>query len=386
MWVGTILIAFDPSMVLEAVQGLESVFYAGLLPLMISHAILEREEGRFHIVSLILAMMLCLTRPEAPLFVGLLYTGLWTYDFKWKRTLIPLCMMGVFLGLVTLGRILYFGDPLPNTFYAKVGGWAGSRGLMYCWMHFKYHPVLWLGMFASIRLYKEKSVQLLLWILLPYLFYVVSIGGDFKPTSRFLIPAGGMLVALTMQSVKSVSFVRSKSLMTLILGIGLCSRATLIPQTNQWAEVRRSNLIARKVVGDWLSRFTPPNTVLAMHSIGVVPFYAQRQTIDMWGLTDRTIAKTPASNFGTGMAGHEKTNPEYVFSKNPDLYLPEDGFFQPDKKMQLVEPGFPTDFSELYTPISIPIEGSWLNIWVHKDFKLKGGFGEWKKVPTQQSN
>ena len=86
------------------------------------------------------------------------------------------------------------------------------------------------------------------------------------------------------------------------------------------------------------------------------------------------------------MAGHEKTNPEYVFSKNPDLYLPEDGFFQPNKKMQTVEPGFPPDFTEKYRPISIPIEGSWLNIWVHKDFKLKGGFGEWKKVPTETPN
>ena len=79
------------------------------------------------------------------------------------------------------------------------------------------------------------------------------------------------------------------------------------------------------------------------------------------------------------MAGHEKTNPAYVFSKDPDLYLPEDGFFQPTKKMQTIEPGFPADFGEKYNPISIPIEGSWLNIWVHKEFKLKGGFGEWEK-------
>ena len=386
IWVGTILIAVDPSMVLEAVQGLESVFYSGLLVLMISHAMRERKAARVHTISLVLAMMLCLTRPEAPLFVGLLYTGLWINDLDWKRSLIPLGLMGVFLSLLTVGRLVYFGDPLPNTFYAKVGGWAWERGLLYCWAHFKHHPILWLGMFASIRLYKEKSVRLLLWVLLPYLLYVISIGGDFKPTGRFLLPAGGLLVAITMQFVQSISSVRSKSVMILILCISLLSRATLIPKTNQWAEIRRNNLIARKVVGDWLARFTPPNTVLAMHSIGVVPFYAQRHTIDMWGLTDRTIAKTPASDFGSGMAGHEKTNPEYVFSKNPDLYLPEDGFFQPDKKMQTVEPGFPTDFVDLYRPISIPIEGSWLNIWVHEDFKLKGGFGEWKKVPIEQPN
>lgn len=386
IWVGTSLIALDPSMVLEAVQGLESVFYAGLVPLMISVGIRERQEKRLHLLSLLLSMTLCLTRPEAPLIVGLLYSGLWLSDFDWKRSLVPLLSIGTFLILLTIGRLLYFGDPLPNTFYAKIGGWAGTRGVVYCWLHLKHHPVLWLGLFASLGLYKDMSVRLLWCILIPYLFYIISIGGDFKPTSRFLLPAGGLLVALTIQTVQHFSARWTRPIIISIICLALFSRTTLLSKTNSWAETRRNNLVARKVVGDWLARHTPPNTVLAMHSIGVVPFYAQRHTIDMWGLTNRTIAKTPTSSFGTGMAGHEKTNPTYVFSKNPDLYLPEDGFFQPTKKMQTIEPNFPSDFADKYKPISIPIEGSWLNIWVHQDFKLKGGFGEWKKVPIQQSN
>ena len=79
---------------------MESVFYAGLIPLMISVGIRERKSKRTHTLSLLLAMMLCLTRPEAPLFVGLLYIGLWTGDFDWKRSLIPLVLVGVFLVLV----------------------------------------------------------------------------------------------------------------------------------------------------------------------------------------------------------------------------------------------------------------------------------------------
>jgi len=386
MWAGTVLVALDPSMVLEAVQGLESVFYAGLIPLMISVSIRERASCKPHIKSLILALILCLTRPEAPLFVGLLYIGLWFNDKNWKRSFVPLTGVGLFLAGLTIGRLLYFGDPLPNTFYAKVGGWAGSRGLLYCWLHVKHHPVLWIGLFASIRFVKEHNIRLLLLILLPYLFYIVYIGGDFKPTSRFLLPAGGLMVALTMCSIQRLPSHFGKLTILSMICLSGFGRLSLMPQANEWAEIRRSNLLARKVVGDWLARYTPPNTILAMHSIGVVPFYAQRHTIDMWGLTDRTIAKTPASSFGAGMAGHEKTNPTYVFSNNPDIYLPEDGFFQPTKKMQKTEPGFPEDFTDKYKPISIPIEGSWLNIWVHKDFKTKGGFGEWKKVPAPSSN
>ena len=148
---------------------------------MISVGIRERNGNRMHSLSLLLAMMLCLTRPEAPLFVGLLYIGLWTGDFDWKRSLIPLVSVGVFLVLLTIGRLLYFGDPLPNTFYAKVGGWAGTRGLTYCWLHMKHHPVLWLGLLASLRLYKQMSTRLLLWILIPYLLYIISIGVILNP-------------------------------------------------------------------------------------------------------------------------------------------------------------------------------------------------------------
>ena len=384
MWLGMIMIALDPAMILEAVQGLESVFYAGLIPLTISVAIRERENPH-HTKSLFFSGVLCLTRPEAPLFVGLLYTGLWFRDRNWTKTVEPLAVIGVLLALITGLRIWYFGDSLPNTFYAKIGGWAGMRGLQYCWWHCQHHPLMWLGFGGSIFWVRTQNGRLLHWMVVPYLLYVISIGGDFKPTSRFLLPLGGLFTVLTIKGLTQ-SRVNKRILLfgaVILLSFG---RLTLLPQTNAWAKVRRDNLVARKVVGDWLSQYTPPNTTLAMHSIGVVPFYARRHTIDMWGLTDRTIAKTPSTEFGTGMAGHEKTNPTYVFSKDPDLYLPEDGFFQSSTKMQKTELGFPENFEDKYSPISIPIKGSWLNIWVHKDFKNKGGFGEWKKIPVPVDN
>ena len=110
-----------------------------------------------------------------------------------------------------------------------------------------------------------------------------------------------------------------------------------------------------------------------MHSIGAVPYYANRRTIDMWGLTDRTIAKTPVKDIGAGLAGHEKSNPEYVFSLEPDIYLPEYKFFRPEKYTQVPEAGFPEDFAQNYEAISIPLEGSWLNIWVKRGYRFRVG-------------
>ena len=369
VWSALLLLGGDPSLTLESVQGLESVFYAGMVTGFLAFSFEERQQDIPHRLSLGLGMLLCITRPDAPLFLGLVYTGLLIWDRNWKRSTLPLIGIGLWLGLITGIRWIYYGDILPNTAYAKVGGIAIERGLQYCWNHLLAHPIIWLAVPLSIwgivsKRHSTTSLWLL-WCTLPYLAYIICIGGDFKPTSRFLLPLGGIWLPLFMLHIPSKRTVKMAFFFTLL---GFSARWPLFQTSQYWASDRRNNLIARKVVGEWIEQHTPPDTVIAMHSIGVVPYYANRVTIDMWGLTDRVIARTPASEFGSGMAGHEKSNPAYVFSRNPDLYLPEDGFFQPNRKTQTVESGFPEDFETMYSPVSIKIEGSWLNIWVRNQF------------------
>jgi hypothetical protein len=145
----------------------------------------------------------------------------------------------------------------------------------------------------------------------------------------------------------------------------------VLQQADRWGAERHANLEARRTVGRFLSENLPPNTVLAIHSAGVIPYYARLTTIDMWGLTNRTIARAPALRFGEGLAGHEKSDPAYVFSLEPDLYLPEDRVFtlQPWNLEELPrEAGFPADFTERYKAVSVPVDGRWLNMWVKRGF------------------
>ena len=314
-------------------------------------------------------MLLCITRPDAPLFVGLVYSGLLFWKKDWRKILMLLLGIGLWLGLICGTRWLYYGDILPNTAYAKVGGIAFERGFQYCWRHLVSHPIIWsaipLAVWGILAKRHATISYWILWCTIPYVAYIITIGGDFKPTSRFLLPLGGLWLPLAMLHLRS----KQPLLMAIaITSVGLSARIPLFQNSQNWAADRRNNLIARKVVGEWIDQNTPTETVIAMHSIGVVPYYANRTTIDMWGLTDRVIARTPASEFGSGMAGHEKSNPSYVFSREPDLYLPEDGFFQPSRRTQTVEKGFPDNFETMYTPVSIKIEGSWLNIWVRNQF------------------
>jgi hypothetical protein len=370
-WLIASILLIDPSMLLEGVQGLESVLYAGLITLAVAKQHTEKEATQpTFLRSTILWMLASITRPEAPLLYGLSLFALYETKNKaiWKAIRQSLQYFVVFLLCVTSIRFGYYGDILPNTFYAKVGGLAITRGLRYCWQHMQYHPILWMGIIGGIFQINKKTLALyvLFW---GYILYIIAIGGDFKPTGRFILPMNGIMsIASVMVFVQLLK--KNRGALVCIVLLHCVSVYFSFTQSMVWAIDRSNNLQARRIVGEWLEQHTHPDTVLAIHSVGVIPYYAKRKTIDMWGLTNREIAKTPTANFGTGMAGHEKSNPIYVFSLAPDIYLPEDNVFQPKPVYQQVETGFPPNFADTYTPFSVQIEGSWLNIWKTKDYKF----------------
>ena len=365
------LVAIDPSMLLESVQGLESVFYAGLITLACSRLLEEREANKSSMISTSLFAIACCTRPEAPLFFILAHGSLGYKDRRWSKTLSSAIPIVGLLLVITILRLFYYQDVLPNTFYAKVGGVAISRGLEYCHFHFRHHPIFWIALiFVWTKHGQEKKWFMLTTVLFIYLFYVVWIGGDFKPTSRFILPVSGIMAVAVSTMVQRIIELKQAWIWFFLSVIMFLGRASLFTKAEVWAADRRQNFVARKFLGEWLKANTSRSDVLAMHSIGAIPYYAERKTIDMWGLTNKTIAKTPSETFGEGMAGHEKTNPEYVFSRSPEIYLPEDKFFLPQKITQTPEPGFPKDFALHYQPISIRLEGSWLNIWIKKGYQF----------------
>ena len=83
--------------------------------------------------------------------------------------------------------------------------------------------------------------------------------------------------------------------------------------------------------------------------------------------TSPQTSRTPIKNFGAGMAGHELSNPQYVFDQHPALYLPEDKMFLPQKVTHPTPDTFPEYFPQRYRSVSISIGASYLNIWVRKD-------------------
>lgn len=77
----------------------------------------------------------------------------------------------------------------------------------------------------------------------------------------------------------------------------------------------------------WIRDHTPPETVIATIPAGGMAYYSQRPVIDMLGLNDLHIGHLKVESMGTGVAGHEKRDPLYVFDKKPDYVLVFDAWY-----------------------------------------------------------
>ena len=375
------LVATDLQAGLEAVEGLETTFYALLVAGGLALAV--REAGRsgplwrVHLGSTALFAVAAMTRPEAPLHISLVHLGLILGAPDRRRQfaagMAAAAPFALVLAALTAWRLHTYGHPLPNTFYAKTGGAPIMRGVRYLLVHAGSHPALWgLALARSLAGRPSRWTLPAAALVIGQVAYVLAVGGDFKPTGRFLIPVLAPMAVLAAEAAAGLVRARSAAVRWGALGvIGLALLAGTLHMAQQvrgWTQYRHEDYLARRVVGEFLGRAFPPDTLIAIHSAGCIPYYSGLPTIDMWGLTDAHIARAPVPGMGVGMAGHERGDPEYVFSRDPAMYLPEDHLFTLQPHELEPGPGFPADFERRYNAVTIPVEGRALNLWVRDGF------------------
>lgn len=103
------------------------------------------------------------------------------------------------------------------------------------------------------------------------------------------------------------------------LGLRLPTDHSNNPNSGVWLETYETR--RHREVGRWLAAHTPEGTRIASMAAGILPYYAKRPTIDILGLNDLVIARTPAA-IGNGRTGHERWAPEYVLTQQP-VIIPE---------------------------------------------------------------
>ena len=269
-------------------------------------------------------------------------------------------------------RILFYGYPFPNTFYAKTGTSAAflARGWDYTWAfavdHWLVVALVLIGLLLLIvkRQVVPAIISAMYVLVACYLLYIVAVGGDHFPGGRFFVPLLAPLALLAVFSLERLAgyLERTQRLKPLLAGVAILgvvayAISALWLQAPDGALARRTNRDTNFVniwgsMGLWLRDHTPPDTLAASPVAGAIAFYGQRNVVDMLGINDLHIAHKPIDTMGSGLAGHEKEDPEYVLDRQPAYILPYPNYFDP------LEERFASEYmtTTVRGPLGWPIE------------------------------
>lgn len=313
-----LLFLVTPATIVSAAEGLETMLFTLLLVGSVL-AFLEESPDGFPWSGLALAA-LAMTRPDGAAFVP--WVLAWgAFAGRPKRHLLrTLLVFAVAFGAYGAARWSYYGHPLPNTFYAKVGGSGalldrGWRELIrftrecggWAWL------VIPLA-FVSAR-HRLTAILLAGLVLVRFAFQLWS-GGALMDKYRFLIPVLPFLHLLVVLGVANlVKAPRSRA-----VALAAVVAVMLIPGW-RWFPEREANVLAygaglrhaHLALGQRVAAHTSPDAVIAMDDAGLGPLTADRENVDMLGLNDEHIAHLPG--------GYGKIDVRYVLGRRPDLIV-----------------------------------------------------------------
>ena len=121
--VAPVLLALTGDFAFYMGSGLETTFFVGMVALCM-HFVAMADSSRairHPLLPLALAVMI-LTRPEGLLIAAVIIIGLAWRSRRWWWTLWPILGTAAFIAPVQVALERYYGDWLPNTYYAKAGG------------------------------------------------------------------------------------------------------------------------------------------------------------------------------------------------------------------------------------------------------------------------
>ena len=331
---GALLFALSPAAAVWATAGLETPLFTALLTWGVFFALGRGGDDagwrpRPALAAILLAAA-TLARPEGLLIALAVATGA---ALPARRRLVFLGVLAAALLPWLVWRTAYYGDLLPNTFHAKVGLNAAQvgRGVRYL-LAFLVECGSWtiasiaLG---STRARRDPAARLLLAVTAPYLVYIVAVGGDFMPMYRFFVPIAGLLAVLLVAGVDALlearaPAARAASAWTAALVIAwslACSWPAFAGASFEYVRQDQREVETWRRIGRWFRDHAAPGDSIALVPVGAVPFYSGLETIDLLGLNDRTIARSPVAHPGTAPAGHERSNADYVLARGPTYIL-----------------------------------------------------------------
>lgn len=224
-------------------------------------------------------------------------------------------------------RYAYYGEFLPNTYYAKVGldrsvRWLNVPDYLSDSFLIYLMPTTLgiIGMLALLTGGRTHRIAVLLLVpLVLHTAYVAWSGGDHMPAARVLLPImapGCLLLALSLQLINS----KWRPIVATVAMIPLLFAAMVAPRIFEdgasWVG---------SIVGPYIHEAWPEDALVASNSAGALVFFArEKKFIDMLGLNDRAIGKREDIEFlapKQSIPGHSKGDGAYVLSRKPDYII-----------------------------------------------------------------
>jgi energy-converting hydrogenase Eha subunit B len=333
-FVACALLAACGTIAVWSIGGLEQPLVAALLAWAVVHAsrLADRGETRARSgVGLgVVLGLLCLTRPDSPLFVvALVFALVSARRATWRAALTAGAVAAAFT-LAQLGfRLAYYGDWVPNTAYVKLvlstqrvraGLEYLTGGALETWF------VMGAGLAALCIAIAHKESRgrglLLLCPAVAWASYVVFIGGDIFPAHRHLFVLHTLAALASLELWRWLG-ARVRRPAVLALGFAVVLASFALHQLSAPA-----NVMARNERWEWdgavigrlmRAAFALDAPLMAVTASGCLPYFSRLPAVDMLGLNDRHIARRRPADFGHGYLGHELGDGSYVLDREPDL-------------------------------------------------------------------
>jgi hypothetical protein len=378
------LLAADGSLARWSQDGLETVLFTLLLfiatarvarsaPARVARSATARAERSWGGACFGLAAWV---RPEGALAFAAahlwrLHQGGWTRA-AWRALLREALVFGAILLPLVLGRLLYYGAWLPNTFHAKVGASAAQvlRGGEYVLRFLLVDRAAVACLVVALLLAHllahrapgpaagESWRGIFLAVSAAYVLYVTLVGGDWMGHGRFLVPVLPLLyLPLAHAGAEHLGSIRTgprrASAVVCLLALGgahlflssfLSERRSIVSE--------RAYSASRLMVARFIREQADPDDAILTNEIGQLGWVTGLRTLDAHGLTDPHIARQRAIGMGRGRAGHEKADLAYSFAQRPKwVVIPDIGLAH--QRHSDVFPPF-ADYQTIIVPDTTP--------------------------------
>jgi len=341
--------------------GLETQLYTFLVAAALDAYTAADERPRaFRRVGIFLALA-SMTRPEGPLLVALFGAHRLARNLlverRWKPQKDELLAAAWFLGLWApwfAWRWWYYGWPFPNTYYVKATDPPGFRGGdaydAKMWKHGQHYvarwfqqtalvwvsPVALLGLLGPPRSVRFAFGTLAAIVTAVYLYYAMSVGGDFMGLHRFIMPLfvlAAIAVTLGLDHVASLVarlraplVANARVFLAGALVAGFFSHQhALTTKSLKFGNFKNDDGIDtpaylrvyahdRALIGKRLRPCVRPDDFAIYGGVGAMPWHARLRGIDVFGLVSSRIAHEVPR--GRDRAGHNKWGPDPLLAEH----------------------------------------------------------------------